>query len=368
MNILFVSRAISPPWDEVSKNLIYGIVSRIANHSFYVMGKRKTNIPIDIKNKNITYIPVYTENNMNFLQKVYLIKELLSSKDDIDLSHFMFSPSFFCSYLLKKLVTSKYSVQNIPFILKQNFGKTYLNKILFGNILVVNSEYTKERIKKITKKNIRRINIGIDTDKFKPMKKSARLLKELEISSQKIVLHCGYFSQFAVLENILHVIPQVIKKVNTVFMFAIRLRERNDYARLKIFKKLIKEYGLEKHLRILGNVSDMAELINLCDISIFPVQEMLFKVDTPMVLLEALSMEKPIIITDIPPLNEIMVEDIGLKILPGSKDALSDAIIELLLNNERRRSMGILGRKAIKEFFNVEKMVLNYQSLYSEFR
>jgi glycosyltransferase involved in cell wall biosynthesis len=85
------------------------------------------------------------------------------------------------------------------------------------------------------------------------------------------------------------------------------------------------------------------------------------------VSIEAQSMEKPIIASDIGGFNETIIDNkTGFLFESGNAEALSKKIIEVLNSDESMlKSMGIEGRKNIITKFNVEKMCF---STYSEYK
>ena len=91
---------------------------------------------------------------------------------------------------------------------------------------------------------------------------------------------------------------------------------------------------------------------------------MVYKAYITLVLLESLSMEKPIIITDIPPLNEIMKDDVGEIVPTGNVGLLVDSIIKLLSNDKIRREKGKRGREMVIREFNLKNYVAEYEKLY----
>ena len=85
------------------------------------------------------------------------------------------------------------------------------------------------------------------------------------------------------------------------------------------------------------------------------------------VAVEAQSMEKPIIASDIGGSNETIDKDVtGFLFEAGNPKSLSKRIVEVLnLDESTLKSMGIEGRKNIEKKFNVEKMCF---STYSEYK
>ena len=84
------------------------------------------------------------------------------------------------------------------------------------------------------------------------------------------------------------------------------------------------------------------------------------------VSIEAQSMEKPIVASNIGGSNETIINNVtGFLFESGNPKSLSKKIIEVLsLDESRLKLMGIEGRKNVIKKFNVEKMCF---STYSEY-
>ena len=83
-----------------------------------------------------------------------------------------------------------------------------------------------------------------------------------------------------------------------------------------------------------------------------------------MILLESLSMKKPIIITDIPPLNEILKLKCGTKVKKGDFKGISKNLLGIRKNSKLRKLMGENGRKMVSKHFNIVHIAKKYEELY----
>jgi len=120
--------------------------------------------------------------------------------------------------------------------------------------------------------------------------------------------------------------------------------------------EVIEKWDKENKIEYLGRRSDIRELIGLSDIVVLPSY---YREGKPRFLLEAASMGKPIITTDVPGCRDI-VENGENGILVPIKDveSLFNAVIKLINNSDMRRKMGEKSRiKAEKEFD--EKIVVD---------
>jgi len=141
----------------------------------------------------------------------------------------------------------------------------------------------------------------------------------------------------------------------------------SDQGRELYKKKLIRmseQYRLSKQIRFIDHCKDMALAYKVSDIVISAsVEPEAFG----RVAVEAQSMEKPIIASNIGGSNETIIDEkTGFLFEAGNAKSLSDKILKILnLDETSLKSFGIEGRKNIIQKFNVEKMCF---STYSEYK
>ena len=81
--------------------------------------------------------------------------------------------------------------------------------------------------------------------------------------------------------------------------------------------------------------------------------------------LEAAAMELPVVATAVGGLRETVVhERTGLLVEPGDRSVFGDAILTLLADPERRRSMGVAGRRRVIEYFDWQRCVDGWLKLF----
>lgn len=86
----------------------------------------------------------------------------------------------------------------------------------------------------------------------------------------------------------------------------------------------------------------------------------------PMTLLEAMSYGVPSIATNVAAIPEAINEENGIVIRPGDVDELSEALKELVLNQDKREQLGLKAYQDAAERFSVEKHIAAVQNIYKE--
>jgi glycogen synthase len=86
-----------------------------------------------------------------------------------------------------------------------------------------------------------------------------------------------------------------------------------------------------------------------------------------LIFIEAMRWGTPVIGTKVGGIPEIVSDmETGLLVDPGSPQGLSEGIIALLKDPERRRALGDAGRRHVEAHFSVDKMAANALTLYQD--
>ena len=72
----------------------------------------------------------------------------------------------------------------------------------------------------------------------------------------------------------------------------------------------------------------------------------------------------PVICSDIQPINEFVDNETGVLIDRNNTDEVSEKLMELLLNEDKRMSMSRNQLNKVKDEFSIEKMVQKVKELY----
>jgi glycosyltransferase involved in cell wall biosynthesis len=90
----------------------------------------------------------------------------------------------------------------------------------------------------------------------------------------------------------------------------------------------------------------------------------------PLSVLEALAAELPVVLSDIPPHQEVAAATAAARLVPvGDARAFADALTRLLaLPLEQREALGRSARKAVTDAFSVHSMTHGYARIYAALR
>ena len=220
------------------------------------------------------------------------------------------------------------------------------------------------------KKKLMVIFRGINVDYFDPTTKididEKKLLKKWDIEKdKKIILLPGRLTSWKGQEVFIEAINLVNIELGYEAFYAVILG--SDQGRDLYKKKLIRlseQYRLSKQIRFIDHCKDMALAYKVSDIVVSASTE---PEAFGRISVEAQSMQKPIIASNIGGSNETIIDEkTGFLYEAGNAKSLSNKILKIFYMDEiQLKAIGTQGRKNIVQKFNVEKMCF---STYSEYK
>jgi len=202
---------------------------------------------------------------------------------------------------------------------------------------------------------------GVDTDRFSPLSNEDRskVRQKLNIGVESVVV--SIVAALRPEKNhilFLRAASKVLGKFeNFTFLIIGDGPQKDNLERLSV------ELGLEGKVRLLGIRDDVDELLGITDIAVlcsYPVVETF-----PLSILEAMSCGVPVVATNVGSIGEFIENGKnGILIESNDLDALSNGILGLAHDPERRKKLGQEGRKTIIERFSVNLMIDRYAELF----
>jgi glycosyltransferase involved in cell wall biosynthesis len=272
----------------------------------------------------------------------------------------------------RKFVTTFHGTYNFNSSIKKLYNSIMVrsNLIIAGSNFIfshINSNYSKYLG---LKKKFLVIFRGINVDYFDSSTilehEENQLLEDWGVNrDKKIILMPGRLTRWKGQEIFIEALNRVNKELGHQSFYAIILgsdQGRDVYT--KKIKRLVEQYRLTRQLRFIKHCKNMPLAYKVSDLVVSAsIEPEAFG----RVAVEAQSMEKLIIASDIGGSNETIVKNkTGFLFESGNAESLSKKIIAVLnLDESILKSMCIEGRKNIIKKFNVEKMCF---STYSEYK
>ena len=331
---------------------------------------------IDRKKVKVIKLPVHSKNPLLMLfNSIALIFIILLN--NISIVHARSrAPAWSCLIATKitrrKFVTTFHGTYNF----KNPLKKFYNSVMVRSDLIIAGSNFIFSHIDKNyskylgIKKKFLVIFRGINVDYFDSSTtldtEENRLTSDWEVDkNKKMILMPGRLTAWKGQETFIEALNLVNKELGFESFNAVILgsdQGRDIYT--KKIKRLAEQYRLTSQLKFIEHCKNMPLAYKISNIVVSAsVEPEAFG----RVAVEAQSMEKPIIASDIGGSNETIIDNVtGFLFQSGNAEALSKKIVEVLqLDESRLKSIGIEGRKNIIKKFNVEKMCF---STYSEYK
>ena len=344
--------------------------------SFIVTGGGELIKYIDKKKVKLIRLPVHSKNPIlmffNFLILTFII--LLKN---ISIVHVRSrAPAWSCLLATKitnrKFVTTFHGTYNFSNPIKKFYNSIMLrsdliiagSNFIFSHINENYSEYFN------SKKKFLVIFRGINTEYFDPkavkQSEELKLISDWEIQKdKKLILLPGRLTSWKGQEMFIESLNLANKELQDQNFYAVILgsdQGRNVYK--KKLLRLVEQYRLNNQVKFVDYCKHMPSAYKISNIV---VSSSIEPEAFGRISVEAQSMEKPIIASNIGGSKETIINDkTGFLFDAGNSISLSKKIVEVLqLDETTLKSLGNEGRKNVIKKFNIEKMCI---STYSEYK
>ena len=185
------------------------------------------------------------------------------------------------------------------------------------------------------------------------------LREELKIDPKTLVIgNTSTFTEVKGQKFLFQAFNVICRKYPCILLLAGRISEasRSD------FLSYVDE-ELRDRVAFLGHREDIPRVLKTIDIFVYP--SLLEGLGTA--LLEAMSMEKPVAVSDIPTFRNFIEEDInGVFFKSGDPESMAKKVISLAGDDKLRHLIGGNAKLTIIEKFSIEEMINRTEALYLE--
>lgn len=364
--VLYVSKPLSPPWNDSGKNLVRDLAEAAPRHAIrvfagpdYAPGNRR----IDIHRRlgASAYAP-------GLSQRAAVFGAILRLPRDVRALHFFFAPNPLTSAVARAAMAlnRRPALQTVSSSPADYSG---IARLCFGRRVVVLSAYNCRKLTEAGVAGVVKIHPGLDLSRQgESAEGAARWREALGAEGKRVVLYAGdyEFSQGARLT--LEMVEPLRRRVPEVLVvFACRRKTPAAGPVEAEIKREAETRGLLGSVRFLNEVSDMPGLLTLAELSVMPVERLYAKMDMPLVLLEHMALGRPVVVSDSEPLREVLAGGAGGSVVPhGDTERLAGAVSEFLLDTGALRDAGASARHQVERHFDIRKSAEAYAALYDE--
>lgn len=367
--VLLITRPIAPPWDEASKNFAFSLAKDLHLNKeleIHLLTNGKVReLPEEIVQEQIY---THSQNDFGSTQKLRLFWFLFWNSGKFDIVHLLFTPTKLNTFFIRLLLTfsKAKTIQTVATLREDIFSDKDFKKLMFADLIITYSDYAKNKLANLGIKNVIRIYPGIDLANYAPGETRS---KDSRYSTEDFVINfAGEYTRLGAMDDVVDCFIEVADVIpNAKFSMAVRVKNEKDAKKKKeVIAKLRENRVLERVVFHDDGKFNMADIYNLCDISLFPVRNMRGKFDVPLVVIEAMACAKPVIVSNLPILKEFTSQENSVVFEAGNQAQLTASIIELFKNKERCAKIGEAGKSYVSQNFDIKDVSKKYEDAYTK--
>jgi glycosyltransferase involved in cell wall biosynthesis len=322
-----------------------------------------------LKRRNIDTI-VIDETKNDFVQIHNKLKSLLIDKSP-DILHTHRYKENILGARLKKRCRIKFLCQTVHGLtesftgsrrLKMDFYSRlnqYYTKRYFDRIIAVSEDIKGQLAEYYNPDKIEVIHNSVDLEKIKPVGRRKEIREEFGIDDDTIVIgSAGRMVPVKGYEILLESARILLEDRNDVyFLLAGDGPQKNE------LEKLAENLKITDRFKFVGFRDDIYDFLDSLDIFVMTSHHE----GIPIILLEAMALEKPIVATSVGGIPEIVDNGLsGLLVSPGNPNKLTVAYNEIISNHKLRKKIEMQSKITINERFTGKIQIQKILRLYTD--
>lgn len=367
LRVLFVSKAVVPPWNDGSKNLVRDVAANLTHARATVM----TTEGADSLGPGVDNESVYhaTSRFSPALAENARVLGRLLRKDTHDVWAFVFAPNPRTSFVARAAILAArargFRGKVVQVVASAPRSYQGVSRLLFGDVIVAMSEFSRGRLfgAGVTK-DVRVIPPCARPLRIPHLSELREVRTRYDLGDGPLILYPGDYEVSTGAETVATALRKIkASRPDARVLFACREKtEKSKEARARIEAELLLA-GLADMTRHAGNVPDMAPLVHAADVVAFPVDDLYGKVDIPLVLLEAMAARRPMVVCRGGPLGMLSHAP---AVEPEDADALADEVLKLLGDEKLAAHIATAGESLYHARFSPGVVAAAYDALFAE--
>ncbi|MEC1291339.1 N-acetyl-alpha-D-glucosaminyl L-malate synthase BshA [Bacillus mojavensis] len=191
------------------------------------------------------------------------------------------------------------------------------------------------------------------------LKKNTAAIKEKHgiLSDEKVVIHVSNFRKVKRVQDVIQVFRNIAGKTKAKLLLV------GDGPEKSVACELVRKYGLEKQVLMLGNQDRVEELYSISDLKLLLSEKESFG----LVLLEAMACGVPCIGTNIGGIPEVIKNNVsGFLVDVGDVEAASAKAVRILEDEQLSKQFTEAAMEMLNNEFSSQKIVSQYEQIYAD--
>ncbi|MCY8978916.1 N-acetyl-alpha-D-glucosaminyl L-malate synthase BshA [Bacillus halotolerans] len=191
------------------------------------------------------------------------------------------------------------------------------------------------------------------------LKKNTAAIKEKHgiLPDEKVVIHVSNFRKVKRVQDVIQVFRNIAGKTKAKLLLV------GDGPEKSVACELVRKYGLEKQVLMLGNQDRVEELYSISDLKLLLSEKESFG----LVLLEAMACGVPCIGTNIGGIPEVIKNNVsGSLVDVGDVEAASAKAVRILEDEQLSKRFTEAAMEMLNNEFSSQKIVSQYEQIYAD--
>lgn len=362
-SILFVSKPVVPPWNDSGKNLVRDLACGLTRHRATLM--TRAGAPSEVPGARLAH--VYAANSGGFAPGVRdqarVFASLLSARGH-DAWHFFFAPnprSCFAGRAATRLrrMPSLHTISSAPRDVRTSAPQ------LFADLNVVLSRHTEQKLLDAGLAQERLMRIAPAIQPLVPLDDAGRAAARARFALPEgapLVLYPGDLEFGGGAQLCVEAFRDPALR-EAVLVLACRAKTAHARSAEAELRGRVAALGLAQRVRFVGETAHIHALLGCVDLVALPSTDLYAKMDYPLVLLEAMSLARTVVVARDTPAAELC-EDDAARATEADPDALANALASLLADGESRAQLGRRALEAVRTRYSHALMARQYEAAY----
>ena len=229
--------------------------------------------------------------------------------------------------------------------------------------VIVNSNYMKGELQRLFGLPFEKINVvpnGVNLLLYSGIDRDYEFRRRYAMDNEKIILFVGRLVYEKGVQHLIAAMPKILNGYHDA-----KLVIAGKGGMMDELKQEANALGLGDKVYFTGyiNGKDVPKLYKAADVAVFPSTYEPFGI----VVLEAMLSERPIVVSDIGGLNEIVQHrENGMKCYAGNANSIADSILELLYNPELCANLTKKAKAKVRNEYNWNKIAQDTHFIYQK--
>jgi glycosyltransferase involved in cell wall biosynthesis len=281
--------------------------------------------------------------------------------------HFFFAPNPRTSNVARW--TGRFrSARSVQTVCSAPAAHVDVASVLFAERVVVLSEHTRQRFLAagVSAQRVVLIRPAISPLTPASPERARALRTELGLHADRpLVVYAGDLEFGRGADLALEAHHDLPSSLDAELVLACREKTPRAQARARELRERAAQLGIAERVRFMGETPRIHDLLASADLVTMPTETLYAKMDLPLVLLEAMTLERCVLVGAGTPAEELAAEGGAIKVATR-REAVSEVTRQLLEDSARRAQIGQRARQTVERAYSPEQMAASYEALYDE--